>query len=435
MKIKLCALLFLLGYTFLVHGQKRIKNKILKIDQKHITLEESTADIDKMDSIWRQELYKSDLYDDIRDIIQNTDEKTLVSYKQLPTETLKTRLEILDHKTPFNIEYNPILENLIKKNLKSRRGLLEKMISLSYYYFPIFEKELDQYDLPLELKYLAVVESGLRAKIKSSMGATGLWQFMYQTGKMQGLVINSYVDERMDPLKSTKAACEYLSSLYKTFEDWDLALAAYNSGPGNVLKALKRARGKKNYWNIRRYLPRETAGYVPAFLAYMYLFEYAKEHKLTPHKPEYLSIETDTVKIKTKVTFKEISKAIQIDYKELQFLNPAYKLNIIPKSRTNRYSLRLPVEKMKNFIEYEQKLYKLASTREDKREKSMYHNYDASKKFTYHVRRGDYLSKIAQKFNVSVSSIKSWNHMRSSKIRVGQALTIYPNTKLVSNSN
>ncbi|WP_138940520.1 lytic transglycosylase domain-containing protein [Aquimarina agarivorans] len=388
-----------------------------------------------MDSIWRQELYKSDLYDDIRNIIQNTESDTPVSYKELPTETLRNRLEILDNKTPFNVEYNPILENLIKKNLKQRRGLLEKMISLSYYYFPIFEKELDQYDLPLELKYLAVVESGLRPKIKSSMGATGLWQFMYQTGKMQGLVINSYVDERMDPMKSTKAACEYLSSLYKTFEDWDLALAAYNSGPGNVLKALKRARGKKNYWNIRRYLPRETAGYVPAFLAYMYIFENAKAHNLTPHKPEYLSIETDTVKIKTKVTFKEIAKAIQIDYKELQFLNPAYKLNIIPKSRSNRYSLRLPVEKMKNFIEYEQKLYKIAAIREDQREKSMYHNYDTSKKFTYHVRRGDYLSKIGQKFDVSVSDIKTWNQLRSSKLRVGQAITIYPKPNLLSRAN
>ncbi|WP_010181622.1 lytic transglycosylase domain-containing protein [Aquimarina agarilytica] len=424
-----------LGFTFLAHSQKRVKKKTRKQKLEQIQLQENAVDVDKMDSIWRQELYQSDLYNDIRDIIQNADTETPVTYKELPTETLKARLESLDHKTPFNIEYNPILENLIKKNLKGRRSLLEKMISLSYYYFPIFEKELDQYDLPLELKYLAVVESGLRPKIKSSMGATGLWQFMYQTGKMQGLVINSYVDERMDPLKSTKAACEYLSSLYKTFGDWDLALAAYNSGPGNVLKALKRARGKKNYWNIRRYLPRETAGYVPAFLAYMYIFEHAKYHNLTPHKPEYLSIETDTVKIKTKVTFKEISKAIQIDYKELQFLNPAYKLNIIPKSRTNKYSLRLPVEKMKNFIKYEQKLYKIAAIREDGREKSMYHNYDTSKKFVYHVRRGDYLSKIAQKFKVSVSNIKSWNRIHSSKIKVGQALTIYPNTKLVSSAN
>ncbi len=420
-----------LGCAFLAHSQRKIKNK----KQAHHVTDENTVDIDKMDSIWRQELYKSDLYDDVRDIILNANINSSILYKELPTETLKTRLENLDHKTPFNIEYNPILESLIKKNLKNKRELLKKMISLSYYYFPIFEKELDQYDLPLELKYLAIVESGLRPKIKSSMGATGLWQFMYQTGKMQGLVINSYVDERMDPLKSTKAACEYLSSLYKTFEDWDLALAAYNSGPGNVLKALKRARGKKNYWNIRRYLPRETAGYVPAFLAYMYIFEHAKDHNLTPHKPEYLSIETDTVKIKTKVTFKEISRAIKIDYKELQFLNPAYKLNIIPKSRTNRYSLRLPVEKMKNFIKYEQELYKIAAVREDKREKSMYHNYDTSKKFTYHVRRGDYLSKIAQKFNVSVTNIKSWNRIHSSKIRVGQALTIYPAAKLTSSTN
>ena len=171
----------------------------------------------------------------------------------------------LNSKSPFNIEYNPGLESVIKSYLKNRRPLIEKMIALSAMYFPMFEEYLDKYNMPLEIKYLAVVESALRPNAKSRVGATGLWQFMYGTGKMFDLKISSYVDERSDPLKSTEAACKYLSKFYEIFGDWDLALAAYNSGPGNVSKAIRRSGGYKNYWNIRPFLPRETAGYLPSF--------------------------------------------------------------------------------------------------------------------------------------------------------------------------
>jgi len=287
--------------------------------------------------------------------------------------------------------------------------------------------------MPMEIKYLAVVESALIPRIKSSVGATGLWQFMYETGKMHRLKVNSYVDDRMDPLKSTKAACEYLTSLHKIFNDWDLALAAYNSGPGNVIKAIRRAKGQKNYWNIRTYLPRETAGYLPAFIATMYLFEFAEEHSIKKTPPKYAYFETDTIKIKKKVTFNEISKAINIDLKELKFLNPTYKLGIIPKSRTNPHSLRLPIDKIANFIDYEDELYGLADAREAKREKSIYHNYSKTDKFTYQVRNGDYLGKIAERFNVSVSLLRSWNNLRGNKIRIGQNLTIYNKKNTATN--
>lgn len=381
--------------------------------------------IQEIDSIWKKELYSNNLYNEIYTDVQNYDTEK-VDFKELSTETLISRLEALNEKTPFNIEYNPILENVIKKYLKTRRHSFERIIKKSHYYFPLFEKELDQYQIPMEIKYLAIVESALTPRIKSPVGATGLWQFMYATGKMHNLKVNSYIDERMDPLKSTKAACQYLSSLYKIFNDWDLALAAYNSGPGNVIKAIRRAKGKKNYWNIRSYLPRETAGYLPAFLATMYLFEYANEHGLkNTTAPKYVYFETDTIKIKKKVTFNEISKAVNIDVKELHFLNPSFKLGIIPKSTSNPYSLRLPLNKISDFISYEDKLYGLADKREASVEKSMYHNYSKTKKFTYKVRSGDYLGKIAARFNTSISMLKSWNNLKSNTIKVGQNLTIF----------
>ncbi len=232
---------------------------------------------ESIDQKWLDELYSSSLYDSI---YKSVSELTYdpVDYPELPTDTLKERLKKLNAKTPFHVEYNPSLESVIKSYLKNRRESLDRLMALSEYYFPLFEQELDNQDIPLEIKYLAIVESALKPKAKSRVGATGLWQFMFTTGKQYGLDVSSYVDERSDPIKSTIAASKYLASLYRIFGDWDLALAAYNSGPGNVSKAIRRSGGYKNYWNIRPFLPRETAGYLPAFLATMYIFEYAEEH-------------------------------------------------------------------------------------------------------------------------------------------------------------
>ncbi len=218
------------------------------------------------DKKWLKELSNSDLFFQMSEDVHN-ESITDVTYDELPTEVLKQRLEKLNQKTPFNIEYNPILERVIKSFLKNRRSSLERLMSLSDYYFPMFEQEMSNQKIPLEMKYLAIVESALNPKARSRMGATGLWQFMYTTGKSYGLEVNNYVDERSDPVRSTKAAAKFLNELYKVFGDWDLVLAAYNSGPGNVTKAMRRSNGKQNYWNLRPYLPRETAGYVPAFLA------------------------------------------------------------------------------------------------------------------------------------------------------------------------
>ena len=237
-----------------------------------------------MESMWVETLYSSPLFQGIEMDVEG--EQIGEFDAEIPTSLLKERLEVLNAQTPFNLEYNPELERLIRYYLKTRSKYYPKMMARALYYFPMFEKHLDAYNIPLEIKYLAVVESGLNPRAQSRVGATGIWQFMYQTGKQFNLQVSSYVDERQDPVKSVQAACKYLESLYRTFNDWDLALAAYNSGPGNVNKAIRRSGGYRNYWNIRPFLPRETAGYLPAFYANYYIFEYASEHKIVPLAPK-----------------------------------------------------------------------------------------------------------------------------------------------------
>lgn len=379
----------------------------------------------EFDQKWLAELYNSSLYDTIYKSVSEL-EYDEVYYPDLPTDTLKKRLKELNARTPFNIEYNTSLESVIKSYLKNRRQSLEKLMERSEYYFPMFEKELDNHNIPLEIKYLAIVESALKPRAKSRVGATGLWQFMFATGKQFGLNVSSYVDERSDPIKSTEAACKYLASLYRIFGDWDLALAAYNSGPGNVTKAIRRSGGYKNYWNIRRHLPRETAGYLPAFLATTYIFEYAEEHGFQPNKHEITYIETDTIRVKKMISLDQVAELTGIKIEELQFLNPSYKLDIIPVIKDENYSLRLPIEHVGEFVNNEDKIYALADVEFNKREKPLPQFFDSDSKIRYRVRSGDYLGKIARKYGVRVSQIKQWNGLRSNNLRIGQRLTIYP---------
>jgi len=272
---------------------------------------------------------------------------------------LKEQLEELNWTTPFQIYHNPTLERYIRVFLKNRKESLPELMDKATYYFPIFEQYLDKYDLPLELKYLAVIESALNTTANSRSGAKGLWQFMLGTGKHFGLQIDSYVDERYDVLRSTEAACKYLSSLYKTFGNWDLALAAYNSGSGNVKKAIKRAGGETDYWKIRQYLPSETRGYLPAFYATFYIFKYADFHSLKPIKSDLKYFEIDTVHIKKPLTFKTIQKYIPIENDLLKALNPKFKKEIIPFSKNKEYVLYLPSNLTDIFIENEGNLLKL----------------------------------------------------------------------------
>ena len=380
----------------------------------------------KYDSLWLKELsLTSVMYDNMLDEVVHLDVDTEYVY-DLPTDTLKARLHRLNQKTPMNIEYNPSLENVIKSFLTRRRGLMEKMLTASQFYFPLFEEQLDRYGVPEELKYLSIVESALNPKARSRVGATGLWQFMYGTGKMYDLDVSSYVDERSDPIKSTEAACKYLSKLYGIFDDWDLALAAYNSGPGNVNKAIRRSGGKTNYWNIRNNLPRETAGYVPAFLATMYIMEYADEHDIKIKRAERPYFETDTVHIKSTITFDQISQLTGIAVENIELMNPSYKLNIIPFVEGKNYTLRLPNTEMGKFVANEEAIYAFVENELKEKEKVIPQLVVSQDKIRYKVRSGDYLGRIAERYGVGVSQIKRWNGMRSNNLKVGQRLTIFP---------
>ena len=379
----------------------------------------------EIDEKWLEELYSNNLFDTIYKSVSEL-KYDPVNYPELSTDTLKARLKRLNARTPFNIEYNPSLESVIKSYLKHRRNSMARLMSLSHYYFPLFEESLDNYDIPLEVKYLAIVESALKPRAKSRVGATGLWQFMFGTGKEYGLNVSSYVDERSDPIKSTEAASKYLAKLYKIFGDWDLALAAYNSGPGNVTKAIRRSGGYENYWNIRPHLPRETAGYLPAFLATMYIFEFAEEHGFEIQKPNYHYVETDTIHVKKMITLDQVSELVDVPIEQLQFLNPSYKLDIIPYIKGEDYTLRLPREAVGKFVTNEDQIYAFVEEELNKREKPLPQFFDASSKIRYRVRSGDYLGKIARKYGVRVSQIKRWNGLRSNNLKIGQRLTIYP---------
>jgi membrane-bound lytic murein transglycosylase D len=390
-----------------------------------------------VDSLWLKELTNLDIYNNLTEDIQtiNIDEK--VDY-ELPTELLKARLQAMDEKSPFHIEYNQGLENIIKSFLKNRKRSFERLMAVSEYYFPLFEEAFDKQNVPLEIKYLAVVESALNPKAVSRVGATGLWQFMYQTGKQYGLKIDSYVDERSDPLKASEAAAQYMKNMYAIFGDWDLVLASYNSGPGNVAKAIRRSGGQQNYWNIRKNLPQETQGYVPAFLATMYIYEYHKEHGIKPERAPIKHFATDTVMVKRQMSFKQISELIDIPVAQLQILNPSYKLNVVPSYRDQNHYLRLPQDKMAVFTSNESKIYAYVDREANLREKpfqivrpivsqdsvNTFQRLAQAKVRYYRVKRGDNLSTIAKKYDVAVDDLKKWNNIKGNEVAYGKNLKI-----------
>lgn len=402
-----------------------VKSDLISQNRDTITNLYSTNDLKRIDSLLVDAKFYSPLFDSIPYLIQDKDLENTVTPVVTP-ELLKERLEEINSTTPFNLSFNPALERVINNYLKYRKKYYPALMARAKYFFPMFEQYLDQFDIPLEMKYLAIVESSLRPRIKSRVGATGLWQFMYGTGKQYKLAVNSYVDERQDPVKSTVAACKYLTFLYGLFNDWDLALAAYNSGPGNVLKAIKRSGGYKNYWNIRPFLPRETAGYVPAFYATMYIFKYANELGLYPENPKIYNFQTDTVQVKRTISFDQIAEKIDVNPEMISFLNPQYKIDIIPYVKKKKFAVRLPRNKVIDFLDKEKEIYALAKTEDSLREKPLPKYFEMDKRIRYKVRSGDYLGKIAIKFGVRVKDIKRWNNMRNSRLRAGQRLYIYP---------
>lgn len=360
-------------------------------------------------------------------------EDSILLTSDLHDTIFRDRLELLNQQSPFDLSYNPYVKRYIDTYINRRQNQVSRMMGMANYYFPMFEEALDQYSLPLELKYLAVVESALNPSARSRVGAQGLWQFMYATGRMNGLKVSSYVDERNDPIKATHAACRYLETLYGIFGNWELALAAYNSGPGNVNKAIRRSGGKRNYWEIRAFLPRETQGYVPAFIAVNYVMTYAPEHNIYPKEIKESYWKMDTIAIKEKISFEQITSLTDISMEELVFLNPAYRLKIVPKVPGDYCQLIVPSSKLGVFIANEDSIYKIA-TQDFKEKKVSSPAYVEMNQRMYHkVRSGEVLGTIAEKYGISVSSLKRWNGLKSNNIRVGQKLAVYPN-KLPKNN-
>jgi membrane-bound lytic murein transglycosylase D len=338
----------------------------------------------------------------------------------------------------MHLSYNNVVRNFIEMYTQKKRTQVEVMLGLSEYYFPFFEQVLDEYNLPIELKYLPVIESALNPSARSWAGATGLWQFMYYTGKMYQLKVDSYVDERSDPLKSTYAAARYLRDLYKEYHDWTLVIAAYNCGPGNVNKAIRRAGGQKDYWKIYHYLPRETRGYVPAFIGATYAMNFYHKHELSPRKVE-ISLNNDTIMVSKNLHFQQISDVLKIPIEQLRDMNPQYRTDIIP-GNFGTYSLRLPDEFIEPFIDMQDSIFAYKDSlffNKDLRvdipsptyAKHKY-DYDApspkNKTKIYHtVKPGDNIGHIAQIYKVQVSDIRKWNNIRGNKIIAGKKLSIY----------
>lgn len=374
-----------------------------------------------LDSLSRLNFFESG-YDVIKSPNYNFAPDSIPWYSD---KEMADRMGKLDAQTPFGLQYNEIVKQYIALYAQRKRELTSRILGLSCLYFPMIEKILDRYNMPLELKYLAVVESALNPLACSKAGAKGLWQFMYTTGKLYNLQETSYIDDRNDPVKSTIAACEFLKSLYQTFGDWQLAIAAYNCGPIEVSKAIRRSGGKVNFWLIRPYLPRETQGYVPAFIAVNYVMNYATSHNIYPVMPIATYFDVDTVCVRQQLSLKQISTYLNIPLQELSYLNPCYKLGVIPYSNEGCYTVCLPVSKVGTYVTNEDAIYNLVK-KDTLTSQQIIAMQGTMADVEYHrVRRGEHLNTIANRYHCSVRQLKEWNGLSSSNVHAGQHLMVY----------
>ena len=349
---------------------------------------------------------------------------TPIAPENLNSDTIKNRIDRLNKKTPLDIFLSSDVEKLIKKYLKNRTDFYAKNKDKINLYFPMFEEQLQNRKIPLELKYLPIIESRLDPEAVSRVGATGLWQLMFYTGLENGLKLNSYIDERMDPLKSTIAATKYLEKLYKIHSDWNLALASYNAGPRTISKAIKRSGGYKNYWNLRPFLPRETANYIPSFIATMYILEYAEEHGIAIKQLPNTKPKIDTIYVKNQISFEHISSFLNISKEIIKKYNPSYIHEIVPGKNQNY--ITLPEKVVDSIISNEEILYAYSKSEFDKQEKPLPDLYSIDSKIIYKIKYGEFLGKIAKKFGVKVSDLKRWNNLKSDAIKENQKLIVFP---------
>ena len=351
-----------------------------------------------------------------------------------------SRISALKHKTPFNLVYNQHVRGFIRIYAVDKRNMTAKILGLTKIYFPLFEETLDAYNIPLEMKYLAIVESALNPTATSSAGAKGLWQFMFGTGKMYGMQSSSFIEDRYDPGKATVAASRYLRDLYNIYGDWFLALAAYNSGPGTVNKAIRRAGGIKDYWAIWDYLPAETRGYVPAFIAVNYIMNYYKEHNIHPVEPGFLYQDIDTLRTTRVLSFEQINETIGVPLRDLQILNPQYKLGIIPAESAPGNVLKLPRKYIPQFQQHEQDIYAYKSPKSLEREQlfarfaslnaargaQSTESSSAGKTQKIHVvEQGETLGSIARLYRTYISQLIRWNNLKEAEVTPGQKLVVF----------
>ncbi len=337
---------------------------------------------------------------------------------QFPKWMVEKRIHALDMETPIQLDYNESVQAYIDVYTVKRRDHLANIISRSKLYFPLFEEYLDKYNLPMELKYLAVIESALDPRATSKSGAKGLWQFLYHAGTMFGLNVSTYLDDRCDPLKATDAACQYLEYLYNNFNDWQLALAAYNGGIGVVKNAIKRSGGKTNYWELRPYLPEQVKGYIPAFISANYVMKYYNSYDIKNIEPKYNFNNIDTVLITQSISFDQIEKAIGISDDDLSFLNPCFTKNFIPVI-DKPVKIFLPKTYIADFIDQEPTLYNRIP------DKNKSANIKDSEKVIHIVQKGEYFHRIALTYKCKIEDIMKWNNLTSMSLHPGQELVIY----------
>ncbi|MBQ3635344.1 MAG: transglycosylase SLT domain-containing protein [Bacteroidales bacterium] len=348
-------------------------------------------------------------------------QESLNANPQVPDYIYARRMEHLNQLSPIQLDYNPQVRAYIDVYLERRRDHLANILGRSELYFPIFEEYISKYNLPQELKYLAVIESALDPKAKSKSGAMGLWQFLYNAGLMMGLQVSSYEDERCDVRKSTDAACRYLAYLFQNLQDWQLALAAYNGGLGQVQKAIERAGEKKSFWELSEYMTPEMRSYVPAFIAVNYVMAFYERHNIVPNRPDFTIDDIDTVYVNMSLSFEQIERATGVKRKTLQQLNPQYIKDFIAYDDQPK-RLTLPADNVSRFLRNEKQLHPDIAP-----DLLGYFGYAETVRDTlvHLVKPGEYLHRIAMDYKTTAEQIMEWNHLDSKDIKIGQSLTIY----------
>lgn len=400
------------------------KNKEVIQDSAIVVPENLNEDLSKLLHNWQIDFSESETKCSKGKNIVYSDSVYMERLYNLPTE--------------MELSFNPVVRSYIEMYTNRRRDLVSYMLSLGEYYYPMFEEALDRYGLPLELKYLPVIESALNPVAVSRMGATGLWQFMLQTGKLYNLEVNSLVDERRDPYKATEAAAKYLNDLHQIYGDWNLVIAAYNCGPGNVNKAIARSGGRGDYWDIYYNLPRETRGYVPAFIAANYVMNYNDDHRICHQEPSdnnFLAL--DTVHVNNEIHFKQISEVLNIPIEDLRRYNPQFKRDKIPGNH-KAYALVLPTKEMYAFISKKDEIVNHDKSRYLTHRKETLTNQNSGTALSgnvmntyYRIKKGDTLGAIARRNRTTVAQLQRMNNMRSTKLSIGRRIVVKQTVKPV----